>query len=270
MPFPPQTPQERLQAIEAKIARLDRRARGGLTCCGEIGGIRSRSTKRKNQIADGRVSASVELVKLYPLRDRLRATVERMARGEPEPVAKLTLIERVRAAREAAKAARVAAKPREKREFIMLPPKVTTTFTDDDAANAYMETHENEGVLRVRKDGVIELADLRDLGTKSVLSPAPSLTAFIDAGKDGLTLFNPDNRKVFRAVFVEGTAGVTGVCIYEQKNPDKCVRDPLMSRTEIADWLSGLKLVEPVKQEAAPDPFEECSIDPVPRRAMSL
>lgn len=78
------TPAEDLAEVERKITRLQRVANAGLTCCGEIGGIRKRSRKRKDQIAERRLNASTALVKLYGRRDALRAPSARRSSGRPE------------------------------------------------------------------------------------------------------------------------------------------------------------------------------------------
>ncbi len=154
---PPKDPRARLAEIEAKIARLQRKANGGLTCCAEIGGIRSRSQKRKNQIADSRVSASVALCKLYPLRDRLLATVARLDRGEPEPVAPVSILDAARRLKPA----------RVRRVSVLthrLPPTVTALCGSAESANAYMEGNPDEGLLAEMPDGKCYMARLDDMG----------------------------------------------------------------------------------------------------------
>ncbi len=152
-------PRARLAHVEAKIAQLRRRIDSGLTCCGEIGGIRSRSQKRKNQITDRRVDACTAIVKLYPLRDSLRATVARLDRGEPEPVVPLSAFER----------AHIARPPRTRRittPMRHLPPVITALCGNMDAANAYMADNEGEGLLAELPDGKCYIARIDDLGER--------------------------------------------------------------------------------------------------------
>lgn len=154
----PTNPRERLALVESQISRLERKAHGGLTCCGEIGGIRLRSAKRKNQIADARVNASVQLCRLYPLRNSLRVTVARMDRGEPEPVAPVSLVE-------CARAVKPSRPHRPPVEMLRLPPTVTAVFDTEQEANAHMATHEAEGLLATL-NGRHYLARLDDLGER--------------------------------------------------------------------------------------------------------
>lgn len=149
------TPTEDLAEVERKITRLQRVANAGLTCCGEIGGIRNRSRKRKDQIAERRVNASVALVKLYRCRDALRATIERQARGEPEPRPKL---------REALQALKPQRAPHRVATKLCVAPKVTATLDSEEGANRYMETHPGEGLLR-EFDGRFEMARMDDAGS---------------------------------------------------------------------------------------------------------
>ncbi len=155
----PTNPRERLALVEAQIARLQRKANSGLTCCGEIGGIRSRSQKRKNQISDMRVSVSVQLCKLYPIRDSLRATVARIDRGEPEPVIPPSVTDLLRRSRRQ----RVI---KQRVPMMTLAPRITALCGNMETANAYMMANDGEGLLAEMPDGKCYMARVDDMGER--------------------------------------------------------------------------------------------------------